>query len=208
MKIKQSIFFSIIVIIITACSVPEIKPAIPVTRPIEIPPPKVKKPYSAKVDRYSDNVALRAEEVDKGSTVLDQEAAERKIDEESDRLDPYSSKKSNEAGESETSTAVMTLMLRAKVDMLAGRNDAAIDKLERALRIQPNNPELWNKLAEAHYHAEDYAQAVSMAKKSIDLTPRSHRDLLKSNWKIVAKASKELGDMESMKAAMRAGSSI
>ncbi len=210
------------------CSTPEVKPPVPVARPIEMPTPRVKPkpkprpkpiktPYSAKVDRYSDNVAVKAQEVDGKTSIMSKQDAARKIDEESDRLDPYLSKSgksgvtgsaSASAEESGTSTAVMALMLRAKVDMLAGRSDAAIDKLERGLRIQPNNPDLWNKLAEAHFHKGSYKQASSMAKKSISLTSRNNTDLLRRNWKLVANARKKMGDMQGMQDAMRASSSL
>ena len=219
MKLQQTGLLIFISIMAASCSSPPVKP-VPVARPIEVPVPTIKpkpkpKPYTAKVDRYSDNVAVPAIEVDAQTAIREREAADKKIDAESDRLDPYlskSEKASDDASstasgaeqESETSTAVMTLMLRAKVDMLAGRNDAAIDKLERGLRIQPNNPDLWNKLAEAHFSIEDYKQTETMAKKSIALTPRDNTSLTRNNWKLIAKARKEMGDMDGMKAAMRA----
>lgn len=221
MKQQQIALLAIISIMAASCSSPPVKP-IPEARPIEMPAPVIKpkpkpkpKPYAAKVDRYSDNVAVPAIEVDAKTAIREREEADKKIDAESDRLDPYLSKKekmsdngssadSTSQAESGTSTAVMALMLRAKVDMLAGRSHAAIDKLERGLRIQPNNPDLWNKLAEAHFHIEDYKQTESMAKKSIDLTPRNNTSLIRNNWKLIAKARKEMGDMDGMKAAMRA----
>jgi len=205
-------------VVAASCSAPQVKP-VPQARPIEVPVPRIQpkpkpKPYAAKVDRYSDNVAVKAVEVDGKTAILSREAADKKIDEESDRLDPYLKKtvdddksdasSTSSDSETSTSTAVMTLMLRAKVDMLAGRSHAAIEKLERGLRIQPNNPDLWNKLAEAHFHTEDYKQAETMAKKSIDLTPKSNTSLTRNNWKLIAKSRKEMGDMEGMKAAMRA----
>ena len=232
MKLKTIGLLAFIATVASACSAPVVAPQPtpkPKARPVEVPVPRIKprvkpkpnppkpKPYSAKVERYSENVATRVEELGankKQTSILGSTESEKMVDEESNRLDPYrsksESKKSPQADQEDSgiSTAVMTLMLRAKVDMLAGRNDQAIDKLERGLRIQPSNPDLWNKLAEAHYHGEDYTQAISMAKKSIRLTPKSNKSLLKSNWKLISRASKKAGDMDGMKAAMRAESSL
>ena len=227
MKLKTIGLLVFISIVASACSAPVVAPQPKAkARPVEVPVPRIKprvkpkpkpKPYSAKVGRYSENVAMRVEELGdnkKQTSILGSTESEKMVDEESNRLDPYRSKSDAkkppqaDREESGISTAVMTLMLRAKVDMLAGRNDQAIDKLERGLRIQPSNPDLWNKLAEAHYHGEDYTQAISMAKKSIRLTPKSNKSLLKSNWKLISRASKKAGDMDGMKAAMRAESSL
>ena len=226
MKLQNIGLLAAISFMTVACSAPTVVPAArPAIRPIEVPVPKIKprpkpkkpSPYAAKVGRYSENVATRVVELDdKKQTSIKRNAESAKIiDEESDRLDPYLSKsgsgdkqaQNNDKGEG-ISTAVMTLMLRAKIDMLAGRSDAAIEKLERGLRIQPNNPDLWNKLAEAHFHGEDYTQAISMAKKSIRLSPKNNTSLIRNNWRLVSKASKKMGDMDAMKAAMRAENSL
>lgn len=224
MKLQNIALLVVISLMTIACSAPTVAPAAkPVIRPIEVPVPKIKpkpkkpSPYAAKVERYSKNVATRVVELDnkKQTSIKRNEESTKTIDEESDRLDPYLSKSGTGDKQAQSngkqegiSTAVMTLMLRAKIDMLAGRSDAAIDKLERGLRIQPNNPDLWNKLAEAHFHGEDYTQAISMAKKSIRLSPKSSTSLIRNNWRLVSKASKKMGDMVGMKAAMRAENSL
>ncbi len=235
MTFKNLASLSYLALFSVACSAPTLAPPVrpSVTYPVEVPAPRVKpkqryqpvprprpQPYQARVERYSENVATRVEDMDDNAAMTTvtrpvYEAEQRRIDAESDRLDPYqrasntaNSKKSTRTptpriAASESSSAIMSLILQAKLDMLAGRSDVAIDKLERGLRIQPQNPQLWNKLAEAHFHSKSYTQAIAMAKKSLRLNRRNDNDLRKRNWRLIAKANQKMGNMDEMKAAMR-----
>lgn len=228
MTLKNIASLSCITLLNAACSAPPIIPApqrSATPYPVEVAVPRIKRPtpvarprtpsYRPQVQPYTGNGATRVEDLDdrKPMTAIRPSRPDnRRMDEESNRLDPYRNKTSATASrsptadgsESESSSAVMALMLRAKLDMLAGRSEVAIEKLERGLRIQPSNPDLWNKLAEAHFHGDNYTQAIAMAKKSIALTDNNQRSLLKSNWHIIAKANQKLGNMSAMKSAMRA----
>jgi tetratricopeptide (TPR) repeat protein len=232
MTFKNLASLSYLALFSVACSAPTLAPPVrpSVAYPIEVPVPRVKpkqryqpvpRPYQARVERYSENVATRVEDLDESTAMTTvnrpiHEAEQRRIDAESDRLDPYQRVSNNTANSrksartptpsiaaGESSSAIMSLILQAKLDMLAGRSEVAIDKLERGLRIQPQNPQLWNKLAEAHFHSKSYTQAIAMAKKSLRLNRRNDNDLRKRNWRLIAKANQKMGNMDAMKAAMR-----
>ena len=62
--------------------------------------------------------------------------------------------------------AIASLMDGARADTAAGRLANAAASLERALRIEPRNPRLWQELARVRLKQGDYAQAESMAARS------------------------------------------
>jgi predicted Zn-dependent protease len=57
-------------------------------------------------------------------------------------------------------------MQSARTDAAAGRLTSAAASLERALRIEPRNPRLWNQLARVRLQQGDNAQAESLAARS------------------------------------------
>jgi predicted Zn-dependent protease len=63
-------------------------------------------------------------------------------------------------------TAVAGLMESARTDAAAGRLPSAAAALERALRIEPRNPRLWQQLARVRLQQGDFAQAESLAARS------------------------------------------
>ncbi len=62
--------------------------------------------------------------------------------------------------------AVQVLMAQARQQKQAGELVAAAGSLERALRIEPKNPVLWNRLAHVRYKQKRYSLAASLAAKS------------------------------------------
>ncbi|WP_457673370.1 tetratricopeptide repeat protein [Thiolapillus sp.] len=62
--------------------------------------------------------------------------------------------------------AVQALMDRARRQQQNGELVAAASSLERALRIEPKNAELWNRLAHVRYEQKQYSLAASLAAKS------------------------------------------
>jgi len=63
-------------------------------------------------------------------------------------------------------------------------------KLERGLRIEPQNPKLWNQLAELHYKSGNYQQAITMAKKAINFSS-NNQQMTAKNWKLISKIAKD-----------------
>jgi predicted Zn-dependent protease len=82
----------------------------------------------------------------------------------------------------------------------AGNLDSAAAVLERALRLEPQNPLLWHRLAILRLRQGQYAQAASLAAKSNALAG-SNRQLQASNWDTIAQAKDKLGDAEAAQAA-------
>ena len=63
-------------------------------------------------------------------------------------------------------TAVASLMESARADAGAGRLPDAAATLERALRLEPRNPRLWQELARVRLQQRDYVQAEQLAQRS------------------------------------------
>ena len=64
------------------------------------------------------------------------------------------------------SVAVAGLMDSARSDAASGRLAEAAATLERALRIEPRNPRLWQELARLRLQQGDFPQAESLALRS------------------------------------------
>jgi tetratricopeptide (TPR) repeat protein len=62
--------------------------------------------------------------------------------------------------------AVQALSKRAEDQRASGQLVAAAASLERALRIEPKNALLWNRLAHVRFEQKQYALASSLAAKS------------------------------------------
>jgi predicted Zn-dependent protease len=89
--------------------------------------------------------------------------------------------------------AVIALLDRAHFDSAAGKREAAGASLERALRIEPRNAWLWHELAQLRLGQGLYAQAVSLARKSISFAGGERR-LQAVNWRVIGNARVAQGD--------------
>ncbi len=98
------------------------------------------------------------------------------------------------------SAAVVALLDTAEQRARAGNLDNAAAVLERALRLEPQNPLLWHRLATVRLQQRDFAQAASLAAKSNALAG-SNRQLQASNWDTIAHAKEQLGDAAAAHAA-------
>src|SRR5215470_10054882 len=99
------------------------------------------------------------------------------------------------------SPAVASLIDNARLDSQAGRYVSASASLERALRIEPRNPRLWQELARVRLSQLDYAQAESCAQRSSSWA-ESDNALRYENWQLIAKAREGRGDSAGAKAAL------
>lgn len=90
-------------------------------------------------------------------------------------------------------------VLALETDVLSSMNSAkyadAASTLERAIRIQPKNPELWNVLAKVRLRQHQPGLAEDLAKKS-NVLAKSNTDLIRSNWDLIAQARRQKGDIE------------
>ncbi len=102
-------------------------------------------------------------------------------------------------------SAVVSLLEQAQSLSAAGQLDQAGASLERALRIEPRNPLLWQRLAAVRIDQQQYLQAENLAKKSNALAQGYH-NLRRENWLLIARARSLNGDDEgSREARERAG---
>lgn len=100
--------------------------------------------------------------------------------------------------------AVKELLADAGTAESVGDYTQAATLLERALRIQPRDPEILQSLAEVQLQIRDYSQALSFATRSYDLGPRVG-EICSRNWHTISVAREHLGDHGgSVEAASRA----
>jgi cell division septation protein DedD len=91
--------------------------------------------------------------------------------------------------------AVAMLWDQAEKARRENRTGDAIEALERALRVAPEDPVLWSRLAEMRLRQEDFAVAENLAAKSNALA--GDRRLLRyRNWLLIAEARSRRGDEE------------
>jgi tetratricopeptide (TPR) repeat protein len=80
--------------------------------------------------------------------------------------------------------AIIALLDRAHLDSQAGKRDSAGASLERALRIEPRNPWLWHELAQLRLEQGQYAQGISLVRKSNSFAGQDRR-LQALNWRVI-----------------------
>ncbi|MEJ2360349.1 MAG: tetratricopeptide repeat protein [Gammaproteobacteria bacterium] len=101
-----------------------------------------------------------------------------------------------------TSPAVVDLLNKAREATQHGQLQRAEVLLERTVRIEPRNPSLWNYLAKLRLHQGRFHQAMGLAAKSNALAG-SDKKLKADNWRIIAHARYQQGDMAGAREAQR-----
>jgi tetratricopeptide (TPR) repeat protein len=89
--------------------------------------------------------------------------------------------------------AVKELLADAGSAESTGDYTQAAILLERALRIQPRDPEILQNLAEVQLQMEDYEQALNFAARSYDIGPRVG-EICSRNWRTIGVSREHLGD--------------
>lgn len=90
---------------------------------------------------------------------------------------------------------VVTLADVAHTEAEAGRLDEAAATLERALRIEPRNATLWQRLASVRLAQGETAQAIQLAQKSLSLAG-DNRALRAADWRVIGEAYTQRGEDE------------
>src|SRR6185437_10197870 len=98
--------------------------------------------------------------------------------------------------------AIAGLVESARSDSAAGRLPNAAASLERALRIEPRNPRLWQELARVRLKQGDYAQAENLAARSTGWAGNDPQ-LRADNWRIIAAAREARGDRAGAQTALK-----
>lgn len=93
----------------------------------------------------------------------------------------------------EAPPAIMALESSIEGKYLSRNYGDAAAEVERAIRIQPKNPELWHALAEIRLRQGQWDTAEDLAKKSNTLA-KNHPDLIKNNWRVIAESRRKRGD--------------
>ncbi len=86
--------------------------------------------------------------------------------------------------------AVQALMQRSRQQEQAGQLVAAASSLERALRIEPKNALLWNRLAHVRLKQKQYPLAASLAAKSNAFAAQDQQ-LRSDNNSLIAQARQQ-----------------
>ena len=97
-------------------------------------------------------------------------------------------------------TAVVALMDSARTDIANGKFDTAVAPLERALRIEPPNPFLWQELARLRLQQGQFQQAEGLAARSNGWAG-SNKVLRAENWRIIGEARLKRGDHQGAQSA-------
>ena len=103
--------------------------------------------------------------------------------------------------------AIAGLMQSARADTAAGRLTNAAATLERALRIEPRNPRLWQELARVRLKQGEYVQAESVAARS-NSWAGSDNTLRAENWRLIAQAREARGDADGARTALETAGKI
>jgi cytochrome c-type biogenesis protein CcmH/NrfG len=98
-------------------------------------------------------------------------------------------------------TAVAGLMEPARADAAAGKLSTAAASIERALRIEPRNPRLWQELARIRLQQGQFAQVESVAARSNSFAG-SDNALRAENWRLIAQAREARGDADGARVAL------
>jgi Flp pilus assembly protein TadD len=77
--------------------------------------------------------------------------------------------------QSDATGASGALLEQSRAQRAAGSMPAARASLERALRLDANNPVLWLELGELELQTGNHAQAATLARKAISLAGRDAR---------------------------------
>jgi predicted Zn-dependent protease len=101
--------------------------------------------------------------------------------------------------------AVAGLMDSARSDLAAGRLANAAASLERALRIEPRNPRLWQELARVRLKQGQFAQTESVALRS-NSWAGDDKALRAENWRLIAQSREARGDAEGARQALEQSS--
>lgn len=97
-------------------------------------------------------------------------------------------------------SAVVALMDSARNDIAAGKSDSAAASLERALRIEPRNPLLWQELARLRLQQGQYQQAEGLAARA-NAWAGNDKALRAQNWRLIGEARLKRGDHAGAQAA-------
>jgi tetratricopeptide (TPR) repeat protein len=93
----------------------------------------------------------------------------------------------------DTGTATLALLRQSDRAESSGETEEAVSYVERAIRLNPRQADLWLRLAELQLIREDPAAAVQFANKAITLAGE-RLDWVRDAWLVIADARAAQGD--------------
>jgi tetratricopeptide (TPR) repeat protein len=99
-------------------------------------------------------------------------------------------------------TAAAALVTQAHTQLGTGHPELAEETLERALRIEPDNPLLWVELGQLWMDAGDAAQADGTSRRALALAA-GDREVQASAWRLIAESLRARGRNQEAVAADR-----
>lgn len=140
---------------------------------------------------------------DYGSTVMTTPAKDAKITSPTVQTSPYvtppaprpSPEQHSSASDSSSkaNAAVTSLVSSADNSIKHGDYKSASASIERALRHDPKNADLWHRLAQVRLRQSEYAQVESLSLKSNALS-NGNKPLMARNWSLISKARRLRGN--------------
>ena len=102
--------------------------------------------------------------------------------------------------------ASRALVSQAQTQMATKNYPVAASSIERALRIEPDNPLLWIELGKIRLAEGNYVQAENMARKAVSMAVNAPR-AQSSAWRLIADSYRARGkNIEAQEAQARADS--
>ena len=102
-------------------------------------------------------------------------------------------KANTKSAENNSQQAVLSLVAHSEQQARSGDITGAVSTLERALRIDPKNARLWNRLAHLRLEQKQFQQAADLAGKSNALAGQD-AILKRDNWLLISLAKRSEGD--------------
>ena len=97
-----------------------------------------------------------------------------------------------------SSPAIVALLGEAQRDEVNGNWENAAATLERAIRIEPKNARLWNRLAGLRMRQGQWQQALNLARKSNSLAAGDY-DLQLENWQLILEIKQKVNDIQGIR---------
>ena len=114
-----------------------------------------------------------------------------------------------------TGKAVLALLKKARQASTKGALSTAESHLERALRIEPQNPTLWLYMAKLRLYAAKSKEAINLAKKALALSSRgelsnhtSRASLQADCWLVIAHSHQKMGNFQKAQQAQEKAKSL
>lgn len=96
--------------------------------------------------------------------------------------------------------AVLMLVEQARAETAENKIRSAVATIERAQRLEPRNPYLWQELARLYLMQGDHVQAESLAARS-NTWAGGDWSLRAANWRLIGEARSARGDTTGAQAA-------